>query len=126
MIEVLFKERTQRKEPKSEQQDGPASNDDASEAEGAAQKQREKLVEAVKSEGLDPADVDMDNGSAKFIASLLKAKEAKKTKDESDEDEDEDSDPNAGPVDKGGGSPPSKDITKVDPMDLFRKAHSNK
>lgn len=125
MVETLYKERNLGKGDSSEQQDGPDSDDNAK---SDAEKARTKLEEAVKAEGIDPADVDMDNGSAKFIQSLLKAREAKDSQGEDGEDNTEgkdskEKDPNGGPVDQGGGGAPMKDIKKANTYDIFANAY---
>ena len=125
MVETLYKERNPEKKSSSEQQEGTDSNDDAeTEAEKTAKASRTKLEEAVTAEGLDLADVDMDHGTVKFVQSLMKAKAAKKSDGEDGEDNTEGKgNASGGPVDKGGGSPAIKDITKADPEAMFRKSY---
>ena len=88
-----------------------------------------KLVEAAKEAGLDPEKLDFTNGTEAFLKSWTKELREGKGKDSessSEEDEEESKSKSGGPVDRGGGSPASKDISKVNPNNIFANAYNKK
>lgn len=85
---------------------------------------KSKLVEAAKEAGLDPEKLDFSNGTEAFLKSWTKElREGKGSESESSSEEDTKS-KSGGPVDRGGGSPASTDITKVNPLNIFANAYN--
>ena len=121
MIERIY-ENLQNGNESKVQQDAPATT---SKDEPKADP-NSKLKEVAKSEGLDPDKLDFTSTESFLKSWNEQVKGGKKDPDESNSDEDESGgkSKSGGAVDSGGGNPAKTDITKVQPTDIFRKAHA--
>lgn len=122
--EIINKMWAERNLPTSTVDEGKSSQDPAPKPDSKADP-KQQLVEAAKAEGLDPSKLDMDSGTAKFLASwsrLVKEGKGSEAESSSEEDKEQSSSKSGGPVDRGGGSPTATDITKVNPNNIFANA----